>query len=98
VQCEALGPNHARCEVRDHGFSAVADIHVHDDGSLDRIEVQRAFDRGEGRFTMERFTGKSSQPASCKGSRLATHYDGVWNLPEGDLQDVAFDVVQAWFE
>jgi hypothetical protein len=98
VRCEAIGANHARCEVREHGFTAAADIHVHDDGSLDRIEVMRAFDRGQGRYTMERFTGKASKPATWGGRRLASHFDGYWNLPEGDLHYVSFDVEHAAFE
>lgn len=98
VHCETVGPNHARCEVRDQGFSTPADVYVNDDGSLDRIVVMRAFDRGEGRFTMERFTEKASKPATWGGRRLAAHLDGYWNLPEGDLHYVSFDVEQAEFE
>lgn len=98
VRWEAVDRSHARCEVRDGRLSTTAEVFVHDDGALDRIEVMRAFDRGGGRFTMERFTGTASRPATWDGRRLAGRFDGSWNLPEGDLHYVAFDVERASFE
>jgi hypothetical protein len=68
----------------DHDFSATVNTHVRNDRALDRVEVARAFDRGEGHYTVDRFTGKASRPASWAGRRLASRFDGYWNLPEGD--------------
>ena len=65
---------------------------VHADGSLDRIVVMRYFDRGRGRATLERFTGTSSRPRNYGGLVLGSRLDGFWNLPEGDLHYVSFEV------
>ncbi len=71
---------------------------INPDGSLDRIVVGRYYDRGNGKATLERFTAKASAPKVFGGLRLATKLDGAWNLPEGDLHYVAFEVERAVFE
>jgi hypothetical protein len=98
VRCEQTGRDSARCSVADGPFSTEADLFVHSDGSLDRIVVMRHFDRGEGRSTLEWFTGKSREPRSYDGRMLASRFDGYWNLPDGDLHYVAFEVERVTFE
>jgi hypothetical protein len=58
----------------------------------------RYFERGGGEATLEPFTGKGSDPKSFGGRVLATKLDGIWNLPEGDLHYVSFDVDDVEFE
>jgi hypothetical protein len=98
VRWERVDAGHARCTVTDAHLSAEADVYVNDDGSLDRIVVMRPYDRGGGRTTLERFTGKASRPRSFGGRMLASRIDGTWNLPDGDLHCVAFEIERASFE
>jgi hypothetical protein len=92
VRCTELGPDQVRCRVTDGRFSTDADLYINPDGSLDRVVVMRHFDRGGGKTTLERFTGKASRPSAFGGRRLASRFDGIWNVPEGDLHYVSFDV------
>jgi hypothetical protein len=92
VFCEQTGPDRASCTVADGRFSADADLFVNRDGSLDRIEVMRRFDRGGGRSTLERFVGRSSEPRSLAGRMFPSRIDGAWKLPEGDLHYVSFEL------
>jgi hypothetical protein len=92
LRCAQTGPDQVRCKVTDGGLSADADLFVNADGSLDRVVVMRYFDRGNGKSTLERFTGKGSSVRSFAGLRLASRFDGYWNLTEGDLHYVAFTV------
>ncbi|HEY6100041.1 MAG TPA: DUF6544 family protein [Anaeromyxobacter sp.] len=92
VWCERSGPDSASCTVADGRFSADAELFVNRDGSLDRVVVMRRFDRGGGRSTLERFTGKSSEPRSHGGRMFPGRIDGTWNLPEGDLHYVSFEI------
>jgi hypothetical protein len=92
VRCTQTGNDQVRCNVTDGEFSIDADLLVNSDGSLDRIVLMRYFDRGGGRATLERFTGKGSRPKSFDGRMLASRMDGIWNLPEGDLHYVSFDI------
>jgi hypothetical protein len=98
VHCEEIASGHARCRVTDGKLSTVADLFVNPDGSLDRVEVLRPYDRGEGRTTLERFTGKASGAATWGGRRFPTRIEGTWNLPEGDLPYVDFEVESARFD
>jgi hypothetical protein len=98
VRWEQVGPGRARCQVTDGPLSTGAEVYVNDDGSLDRIEVMRFFTRDGGRSTLERFTGKASGSATWDGRRLPARFDGYWNLPEGDLHYVTFDVERAAFD
>jgi hypothetical protein len=92
VRCAKAGSDQVRCTVTDGDFSTHADLFVNDDGSLNRIELMRYFDRGNGKATLERFTGKGSRPKSFDGAHAGVRMDGVWNLPEGDLHYVSFDI------
>lgn len=98
VRWERVDAGHARCTVTDEHLSAEADVYVNDDGSLDRIVIMRPYDRGGGRTTLERFTAKASRPRSFGGRMLASRVDGTWNLPDGDLHCLAFDIESATFE
>ena len=98
VRCSRAGSDQVRCTVTDGDFSTHADLFVNDDGSLNRIELMRYFDRGNGQATLERFTGKGSRPKSFDGRVLASRMDGVWNLSEGDLHYVSFDIDRVDFE
>jgi hypothetical protein len=92
VHCERSAADRASCTVADGRFSASADLYVRPDGSLDRIVVMRGFDRGGGHRTLERFTGKASGAWSHGGRTFPSRIDGTWNLPEGDLHYVSFDI------
>ena len=92
VHCEQTGRDRASCTVADGSFSATGDLFVNPDGSLDRIVVMRRFDRGGGQSTLERFTGKASGARSHGGRTFPSRIDGTWNLPEGDLHYVSFDI------
>jgi len=98
VRCARAGSDQVRCTVTDGDFSTHADLFVNDDGSMNRIELMRYFDRGNGKATLERFTGKGSRPKSFDGRMLSSRMDGVWNLPEGDLHYVSFDIERVDFE
>ena len=98
VRYAQTGPDTVRCTVTDGRFSTDADLVVNSDGSRDRILVQRYFDRGNGLATLERFTGKSSQPKSYAGIMLGSRMDGSWNLREGDFHYVSFDVDSVEFQ
>jgi hypothetical protein len=98
VRCMQTGPDQVRCVVTDGEFSTDADLFIHPDGSLDRIVVSRYFDRGGGKATLERFTGQGSLPRSFDGRMLPSKFDGIWNLPEGDLHYVSFEVDNVQFE
>ena len=98
VKYAQTGPDTVRCTVTDGRFSTDADLVVNRDGSLDRIVVMRYFDRGNGLATLERFTGKSSQPKSYAGIMLGSRMEGSWNLHEGDFHYVSFDVDSVEFQ
>jgi hypothetical protein len=98
VSYTQTGPDQVRCTVTDGTFSTDADFSVNRDGSLDRVVVMRYFDRGGGKATLERFTAKPSAPKTFTGRRLPSRFDGIWNLPEGDLHYVSFDVDRVEWE
>jgi hypothetical protein len=98
VRCEQVGPDHVRCRLTDGPLSGDVELFVSDDGSLDRVEVMRSFDRGGGRSTLERCTFRFSSPRTWDGRSLGSHVDGSWNLADGDLHYVAFDIERAAFE
>jgi hypothetical protein len=98
VVCVQTGPDHVRCTLTDGALSTDADLVINADGALDRIVVMRYFDRGDGRATLERFTGTSSRPRTYAGRVLNSKMDGVWNLHEGDFHYVSFEVDAAAFE
>jgi hypothetical protein len=98
VRCTQTGPDQVRCTVTDGTFSTDADLFVNRDGSLDRVVVMRYFDRGGGRATLERFTGKGSLTKNFGGRVLPSKFDGIWNLADGDLHYVSFDVDRVEWE
>ena len=58
----------------------------------------RYFDRGDGQATLERFTGTGSGHRDFGGRVLASKMDGFWNLHEGDLHYVSFDIDAVEYE
>jgi hypothetical protein len=98
VRFTHTGTDHVRATITDDIFSTDADFFVNQDGSLDRIVVMRAFDRGGGRSTLERFTGRSSQPKRYDGFVLGSRMDGFWNLSTGDLHYASFEIERVALE
>lgn len=90
--------NSADCLVSDSGLQSKARLFINPDGSLDRIEVDRYYDRGGGRGTLETFTGQGHDVRDFGGLKLASVMDGYWNLPEGDLHYVHFIIERVEFE
>jgi hypothetical protein len=98
VRCTQTGTDQVRCTVIDGDFSTGAEFHVNSDGSLDRIVVERYFDRGGGKATLERFTARGTRPENFDGRTLPSRVDGIWNLAEGDLHYASFDIDRVDFE
>jgi hypothetical protein len=98
VSCAQTDVNRLKCRVADDHFSTNADLHVNPDGSLERIIVERFYDRGNGRATLEKFTGRGSNPKDFSGLMLSSQLDGFWNLPEGDLHYVSFVIDSVEYE
>ncbi len=98
VRCTQTGPDQVRCTVTDAGLSTDAELFINEDGLLNRVVVMRYFDRGGGTATLERFTGEHSRPQVFGGRMLASKMDATWNLPEGDLHYVSFQIEHADFE
>lgn len=90
IRWEQTGKDSVRCTVADAGFSTEAELYVNPDGSLDKTVVMRYFDRGGGKATLEKFTGRTSGCREHGGLRLPARLDGYWNLKEGDLHYVSF--------
>ena len=82
----------ASCIFSDKDLSTKARMFFNKDGSLDKIQVSRFYDNPDGRQTLEQFTGKCSVYKNINGLRLATIYDGYWNLRSGDFHYVHFDL------
>jgi hypothetical protein len=80
----------AECTVTDSGLSTRAQLYFNPDGSLEKIEVERYFDRGNGQVSPEKFTGSGKDFKEYSGLKLASVIDGYWNLSEGDLHYVHF--------
>jgi len=97
ITWETAQKDSATFTVRDHGLSARAEMFVNADGSLDRIEVVRNFDRGKGKSTPERFVAKGVKPMTYSGYRIASKLVGWWDLKEGRLEYVRFIVDSAEF-
>ena len=88
----------AECLVTDKDLSAKAQLYFNTDGSLDKIVVDRYFERENGQSTLEKFTGKGLNIKEYNGLKLASTVDGYWNLKEGDLHYVHFIIDKAEFE
>jgi hypothetical protein len=87
----------AECVVDDSGLSTTARLFIRADGALDRIVVERYFDRGDGKATPEKFSGIGSGSRTHNGLRLPAVFDGYWNLKEGDVHYVHFVVDSVQF-
>ncbi len=99
VTWTALGPDAARATVNDGHHTTEADLFVRPDGALDRVVVTRAFSRAKGQpATLEKFTGKASGERSVGGRLVPAHLDGSWNLAEGDLHYVSFELERVAYE
>lgn len=88
----------ADCLVSDAGLSTAARLFFHPDGSLERIEVERFYDRGGGRGTIETFSGAGHDVRDFGGLKLASVIDGYWNLADGDLHYVHFVIERVEWE
>jgi hypothetical protein len=88
----------ADCLVSDSGLSTRARLFFHPDGALARIEVERFYDRGGGRGTIETFSGAGRDVRDFGGLTLASVVDGDWNLAEGDLHYVHFVIERVEWE
>lgn len=90
--------SHAACTITDAGFATDAQLYFNADGTLDSIEVGRYYDRRNGQFSHEKFTGKSKSLADYNGLKIPSVIDGYWNLKEGDLHYVHFLIGKVEFE
>jgi hypothetical protein len=88
----------AKCVVSDSLLKAEAQLFFNPDSSLNKIVVNRYYDRGKSASTLEQFTGKVSGSKNHYGLVLPEVLDGYWNLKEGDLHYVHFTVDQVDFE
>ncbi len=98
IRWTSFDAHRADCTIEDSGIKVNASLFFNPDGSFERIEVDRLFDRGKGRFTTEKFTGKGSLTKDFNGIKLASIMDGFWNLPEGDLHYVHFVIEEVEVE
>lgn len=90
--------NRAACTIADAGLTTDAQLYFNSDGTLNSIEVGRYFDRKNGQFSHEKFTGKGYIIKDYKGLKLPTVIEGYWNLKEGDLHYVHFVIDDVEFE
>jgi hypothetical protein len=88
----------ADCVVSDAGLSTKAALYFNLDGMLDKIVVERYYDRGNNQATLEKFTGTASYVRNYSGLKIGSVYDGYWNLKEGDLHYVHFIVEKVDYE
>lgn len=94
----AFDSEKAFCTINDAEISVKAELYFQPEGLLDRIVIQRYFDRGKGKFSLEKFTGQASVFREFGGIRIPSVLDGYWNLDEGDLHYVHFKIQEAEFE
>jgi len=87
----------AECRITDSGLITNALLYFNTDGSLDKIVVDRYFERDNGKATLEKFTGKGHDIKHFNSLKLASVVDGYWNLKEGDLHYVHFIIDKAEF-
>jgi len=78
--------------IQDAGLQSRGWLFVRPDGALDKVVVERNYDRGKGLSTLERFTGKNAGMMEQDGMKIPKAFDGFWNLKEGDLHYVHFEV------
>lgn len=90
--------DHAECTITDCGLSTNVQLFFNKDGSLAKIAVDRYYDRGKGKESLEKFIGVCSVIHDFNGLKLNTVYDGYWDLPEGELHYVHFVLDRVEFE
>jgi hypothetical protein len=90
--------DYAECIISDAGLSANAQLFFQADGTLEKFVVDRYYDRGNGQGTLEKFVIKSKDVKDFNGLKMNTIYDGIWDLPEGDLHYVHFIIDKVEFE
>jgi hypothetical protein len=98
VEWLSFDSDRATCRITDSGLKVEAKLYFQSSGALDRIEVERPFDRGNGAFTVELFTAKGCAIRDFNGLKMASVLDGYWNLTEGDLHYVHFTMDEMNFE
>jgi hypothetical protein len=87
----------AECQIIDSGLITNAQLYFNNNGSLERIVVDRYFDRNNGEATLEKFTAKGQDIKDFNGLKLGSVVDGYWNLKEGDLHYVHFIIEKVEF-
>jgi len=87
----------AECQITDLDLIANAQLYFNKNGSLDKIVVDRYFDRDNGEATLEKFTAKGQDIKDFNGLKLGSVVDGYWNLKEGDLHYVHFIIEKVEF-
>jgi hypothetical protein len=85
-----FGTTWAECIVSDSGLSSSARFEFTPEGALEKFVIERAYDRGNGKSTIEKFIGVASVQKNFNGLTINTVYDGYWDLPEGKLHYVHF--------
>lgn len=98
IQWLSYDSDKAKCRITDSGLQVEANLHFKSSGILDRIEIQRLYDRGNGKFTTELFTAKGCATRDFNGVKVTSVLDGYWNLDEGDLHYVHFIIDEIIFE
>jgi hypothetical protein len=88
----------ATCIFTDNDKSTDAKLYFNKDHSLDKIVVNRYYSSADGKQTLEKFTGKCSAYRDFNGLKIATVYDGYWNLRSGDLHYVHFVINEVKYE
>jgi hypothetical protein len=87
----------AECQITDLDLITNAQLYFNKNGSLDKVVVDRYFERDNGEATLEKFTAKGQDIKDFNGLKLASIVDGYWNLKEGDLHYVHFIIEKVEF-
>jgi len=85
------------CQITDLDLITNAQLYFNKNGSLDKIVVDRYFDRDNGKTILEKFTAKGQDIKDFSGLKLGSVVDGYWNLKEGDLHYVHFIIEKVEF-
>jgi hypothetical protein len=75
-------------------LQTTAQLFFRTDGSLDRIVIERYYDR----IRTLKFLGTTSDTRDHHGLKLASTIDKCWNLKEGDVHYVHFIVESVEFD
>ncbi len=88
------GSESVRYRVTDGGLSTSVELFLHPDGAFNRVEVARYHENRDGKTALERYALRGSNPKQFGWLTLPAKLDGYWNLPEGELHDLAI-VIQS---